>query len=139
MAESNLELAKKGFEEYNRSGFMGVIDLMEELDRLDPDYLFHIQEGLPTAGTYHGVEGYKKVTTEWDEAWSSFTIEPTEYIEVDEDRILVPVRQQAVAKGSGLEVEADFFYVFIFREGRYWQMHLYYDRAAAERAIAEPG
>jgi hypothetical protein len=76
MPETNLEIARRGFEEYNRTGPSGVIDLMVRLDRLHPDYLFHVQEGLPTAGTYHGIEGYTKVTTEWNEAWSSFTIIP---------------------------------------------------------------
>lgn len=59
MADSNLEVSKRGFEEYNRTGPSGVIDLMIRLDRLHPDYLFHVQEGLPTAGTYHGVKGYQ--------------------------------------------------------------------------------
>jgi ketosteroid isomerase-like protein len=139
MPDSNLALAKRGFEEYSRTGPSGVVDLMIRLDRLDPEFLFHVQEGLPTAGTYHGVEGYTKVTTEWNEAWSSFEIIPKEWIEADEDRIMVVVDQEAVARGSGVEVAAEFFYVLLFRDGRYRQMRLYGDRPSAERAMEEAG
>lgn len=139
MQASNVEVAKKGFEEYNRSGPSGVVDLMIRLDRLHPDYLVYVHDDLPTAGTYRGVEGYTKVTTEWDEVWSSFTITPREIVEADEDRIMFVVDQQATAKGSGLTVDAEFFYVLLFKDGRFWQMHMYGDRESAERALEDAG
>jgi ketosteroid isomerase-like protein len=135
MAGSNLEPTKRGFEEYNRAGPSGVIDYMIRLDRLHPDFFFFVDDELPTAGTYRGINGYTRVTTEWEEAWSSFKIHPKEFIEVDEDRILVVVDQEAVARGSGVEVAAEFFYVLIFKDDRIEQMRLYDDRAKADSAI----
>jgi hypothetical protein len=73
---------------------------------------------------------------DWLEAWSEFTIHPREIEELDEDRYLVAAEQEAVARGSGIEMKGEFFYTVTFRDGKVIGTGLFADRAAAERKSA---
>jgi hypothetical protein len=78
------------------------------------------------------MDGYRKATREWFEVWSSVEIEVREVVELDGDRIMVVAHQRATAKGTGIEVEAPFHYVFCFDGDKVRQFHLYNDRSRAE-------
>ena len=137
MAETRREIARKGFEVYNERGPDAFIDYLVGIDMIHPDFLFHVQEDLPNGGSWPGIKGYNQMTGIWLDAWAEFKIEPHEFIEASTDAILIPVRQHAVAAGSGMEVDGEFIYVMLFRDGRVSEIHLYADRAAADRAIEE--
>jgi ketosteroid isomerase-like protein len=50
--------------------------------------------------------------------------------------MLIPSTQRAVARGSGIEVSGEFFWLVLFRGDKIEQMHLYTDRRLAEEAAA---
>jgi hypothetical protein len=136
MAETKVELARKLFEAYDEEGPGGVIDFLAKVERIHPDFLFHVQEDLPNGGDWRGIEGYTEMSRTWLEAWTEFRVDPHEFIEITEESLLVPLTQRAVARGSGIEVAGEFFYVLLFRDGKVEQVRLYSDRGQAERAAS---
>jgi ketosteroid isomerase-like protein len=136
MAEREIELLRRGFRVYDEAGPSGFADYLAREDLIHPDFLFHVQDDLPNGGDWAGIEGFQEMSRSWLEAWEKFSVEPHEFIEVGEEAVLVPLTQTAVAKGSGIEVAGEFFYVIHFRDGKVEQIRLYSDREQAERAAA---
>jgi len=136
VSEREVELARRGIEAYNRLGPSGFIDFVVREHAAHPDLLWHIQEDLPNGGDWVGFDGFEEMSRSWLEAWESFSIEPGEFIEANDDAVLVPATQRAVARGSGIEVEGQFFWVLLFRDGKIAQLHLYVDRTLAKCAAA---
>jgi ketosteroid isomerase-like protein len=72
-------------------------------------------------------------------AWEDFRIEADEYLELDEERVVVLVHFTGRGKASGLEIEhlqGKGAHVFHFRDGRVTRRVVYFDR---DRALAELG
>jgi ketosteroid isomerase-like protein len=122
---NHVELARAGFEAFNRGDIAAVIEL------LDPDVEVHSVAEVGEEGTYHGHQGYLDWTTIWLEAWSEFSVELLEVEEVDDENVLVHTRQWGRGQGSGLEVEQRGVYLFTVRGGKAVRVHLYADRESA--------
>ena len=117
-----VEEASKG---YGSGGLDGVVALVH------PDGHAFIQEDLPNGGRWDGPEGFAAMVREWGEAWEEFGFEILDLEEYG-DRELTRVRQRGVARGSGMEIEMELYYVWGARDGRIDLWHLYIDRAQAE-------
>lgn len=126
---------ERGLRAFNASGPTAFIDLLVRLDAIHPDFLMSIQPDLPNAGEWRGIAGFYEMARNWLEVWDEFKVYPLEVIELSEGRFLVPVKQRAVAKGSGMEIGGEFFYTMEFRDGRVSHIGLYADRSPAERAL----
>lgn len=132
MAESNTELIRPGFDAYNEKGPEGFLDWISAEDLMHPEFVFHIQEDLPNGGEWKGVEGFREMSRLWLEAWAEFSVKPVDSSEGPEGQVLLEVEQHAVARGSGLELDAPgFFYVVLWRDGKVTDMHLLNDRDRA--------
>ncbi len=131
----NVDLIRSGFEVFRREGPEALLALA------DPDIEVHAEQGLVNAGTYRGTDEFLRWQQRWLDAWEEFTAAPREFIEVSDHLVVVPLRQVATGKGSGIPVEMDINYLFEVRGGKITRFHLYadVDRAvAAARRIAEP-
>ena len=135
MDVTNREVVERAFEAFNRDGPQGYVDYLVEADKAHPEFTTYMQPDLPTGGTYEGVDAYLKVAGDWFESFDSFAAVPVEYVVADPDRFLIVCDQRAVAKVSGLELSAFFYYVVVFDGGRVRELHIYADRAGAERAL----
>ena len=98
---------------------------------LHPDGHAFIQEDLPNGGRWDGHEGARNMLREWREAWQEFGFEILEVEEFGE-RALTRVRQHGVARGSGMEIDMELYYVWAARDGKVDLWHLYLDRERAE-------
>jgi ketosteroid isomerase-like protein len=85
--------------------------------------------------TLRGHDGVAAAFRDWFEAFEQFTIEPEDFI-AHGDRVLVPMRQRARGKGSGLEIEERFFQLFTVREGKIFRFEEYSEEADARKALA---
>jgi ketosteroid isomerase-like protein len=132
----NVELLRLGFEVYEREGIEALLPFA------DPEIEIYIEAGLGGAGTYRGHEGFMRSAEEWLEAWREFSLEPTDFIEVGGSIVVVPNRQVATGRGSGVRVEGEITYLFEFRRGKATRFHTYAEKEraleAAERLAAEP-
>lgn len=71
MSHENVELARRGLEQFLRTG-------KPPWDYIDPEIEIHDHD-VPDGGTYHGSDGFLVWIGHWAEAWESFAIEPEQY------------------------------------------------------------
>jgi ketosteroid isomerase-like protein len=122
---NRIELARAGFEAFNRGDVDGVLEL------LHPDVEVHSVAEVGEEGTYYGHQGYIEWTGIWLDAWSEFRIELLEIEDVDDENVLVHSRQWGRGKGSGVEVAQNGIYLFTVKDGLATRLHLYADRESA--------
>ena len=82
-----------------------------------------------------GHDGVAAAFRDWFEAFEEFTMEPEDFI-ARGDRVLVPMRQRARGKGSGLAIEERFFQLFTVRAGKIFRFEEYPEEADARKALA---
>jgi hypothetical protein len=139
MSTEPAELIVGGFRAFNQGGPETFIDYLTGMDAIDSDFVMEIQEDAPNGGQWQGVAGFQQMSRIWLEAWKEFEILPGEPIEMAADRYLAPVRQRVIARGSGMELEEDFFYTFELSEGRFKRVGLFMERSLAERHLGVAG
>jgi ketosteroid isomerase-like protein len=71
---------------------------------------------IPDAGVYRGHSGYTQWLEDWADAWSEFSLEPEEFIDVD-DRVVVVLQMRATGRGSGVTVRRKDAMVVEVRDG----------------------
>jgi ketosteroid isomerase-like protein len=123
-APGNLELVKAAFDAYGRGDLEGVADFA------DPAVVVTQLAELPDAETFHGRRGLIEVIEAWEAAWDDVRIERLHTREVG-DNVLTTVRQRARGKGSGVEVEGVFTFVFTVKAGKLVRWQMFADEAKA--------
>lgn len=121
---------------FNNGGAEGYFSFLRGHDALHDDFVMYIQDDLPNGGEWKGEDGFRRMVDLWMEAFDEFEIKPSDPIEMGAGRYLVPVRQRVVAKGSGIELEADFFYAVEVDAGLHRRIGLYSERGLAEEALS---
>ena len=129
MPPSNVELARRAF------GAVEADGLGAALDFLDPDVEFEPpDEALEHRGSF---KGHDAVRERWDvlfEPFSDVRIDAEEFLEADEETIVVVFRIHARGKASGVPVEMQLAHVLTVRDGRAVRLKAYLDPDEAKRA-----
>ena len=107
-------------------------DLEAALEEMHPECEVRPVEATETL---RGHDGVAAAFRDWFEAFEEFMMEPEDFI-ARGDRVLVPMRQRARGKGSGLEIEERFFQLFTLREGKIFRFEEYSEEADARKALA---
>jgi uncharacterized protein len=92
--------------------------------------------GVEARETLRGHAGVAAGFRDWFEAFEQFAIEPEDFV-AHGDRVLVPMRQRARGKGSGLEIEERFYQLFTLRDGMVFRFEEYSEEADALEALRE--
>jgi ketosteroid isomerase-like protein len=103
-----------------------------------PDIEFVIAEG-PTPGRWTGLAGLAQAWRSYLSAWEGYTAEAEAFMEIDDERILVPHRNRGRGRGSGMDValmNPRGASVFHIRDGKVTRLVTYVDYA---RALEELG
>jgi hypothetical protein len=102
----------------------------------DPHYISAVGEA--PAGTsrrvVHGIDGFIRTFSDWLEAWEAWTFTPTEFREVDEERVLVEADIAARSKTHGADMVIPGNNLLTFREGRLAKLELFLRREDALEA-----
>ena len=102
----------------------------------DPEIEFAFADG-PEPGSWRGLAGMAEGYRDWLRAWEDFRAEPEQYLVIDDERILVLVRNSGRGRTSGLEVEShSVANLFHLRGGKVTRIVVYLDRG---RALADLG
>jgi uncharacterized protein len=128
MENENVELVRRGLEAMNRRDFDAVMALV------DPEVVAHIPVEMANEGTYRGRDEFRTMMETWLEPWDEYRAEPHEFI-ARGDAVVVPLRQSARGKGSGVEVEMEAAFVMTARGGRLVAWRLYADPAEALASV----
>jgi hypothetical protein len=158
MSEENVEVA--------RQIFPGTIDMVPLFD--DPALLAAMREGFerfvepdmvtigepntipmgdfdaglksgPAGSIANGIDGFLNFWREWLSAWETWVLGPPEYIDVDENRVLLVYAVRARSKTHQVEMAIEGGNLLSFREGKLTRLELFFDRAEALKAAGLSG
>jgi ketosteroid isomerase-like protein len=127
----NVDLVRSIYADWERGDWSHV-------ERADPEIEYVLADG-PERGSWKGVAAMTKTWSSRLSAFDDFRVNVSEYRELDEERVLVFVRQYGRGKSSGLDVDgmggraAALLHV---RNGRVTRLVLY---AVSDRALADLG
>lgn len=124
------ELLRRGYEAFAAG------DVQSALELIDTDVEVAVFTDRPDMGrqTYHGHAGFFENLGEMTDVFDDFGFKVQE-IDENGDRILVTVRVTGRGKGSGVEINARLFHLWILRDGRAIRFEIYNDRDQAEAAL----
>jgi ketosteroid isomerase-like protein len=71
---------------------------------------------------------------EWGAAWAEWSIEPEEFLDAD-DQVVLVFRMHATGRGSGVELERRDAIVYTFRAGKIVRLDYYNKREQALEAV----
>jgi ketosteroid isomerase-like protein len=131
MSEENVELVRRAFAELG-----GYPARVQEgaLDRWTaPDIEIDLSAVYPDAPVFRGLEDWRNFMglLPWGD---SLKLEPEQYFDVDDERVLVFMRVTAEGEGSGVPVEMRNAHEFRIRDGLFAAWKIYADRADALEA-----
>jgi ketosteroid isomerase-like protein len=129
MASEHLDIVRAIYSDWERGDFSSAA-------WADPEIEFAFAGG-PEPGNWSGLAGMSEGYRKWLKAWDGFRAEPEEYLVLDEERVLVLVRNSGRGRTSGLELEErSVANLFHLRRGKVIRVVVYLDR---ELAFAELG
>ncbi len=126
--ESNIELMRRGYEEFVATG-----ELSDE--RMDPEFVWDMStfRGWPERQTYEGIEGAREFLAAWTGAWEDWEMAVEELHEAG-DKVVAVLRQWGKAKATGMPVDMLFGQVWTYRDGKQLRMQMYANPDDAKRA-----
>jgi ketosteroid isomerase-like protein len=130
VTSANLELVRSLYPAWARGEWQSV-------DWAHPQIEFVAADGPDQGRRARGVENLGNAWRDFLEPWQEWRVEPEEYRELDDERVLVLVKLGGRGKSSGLEVEhvhAHGANLFHIREGKVTRLVLYWNR---ENALAD--
>jgi ketosteroid isomerase-like protein len=129
MSQENVEIVRRVYEAFNREG------LDAAFEHLHPDFEYDLSAAIgPYAGMYSGRETVRKMLEDLFSAWEYMHVEPEDFIDVGDDRVLVPTRGRGRGKGSGIEIEGRPSAIWTVRDGQLIRGAVFNDRAEALEA-----
>lgn len=127
MSQQNVDIVRKVWDAWS-------VGDPAALSLLDPEVLYE-DDMLPDhAGeTYRGIEGVLKAWARWTEPWGEYETE-LEWLRDAGDDVVSCHRVRARGKGSGVDIEGRYAYLWRFREGKVTYLKSFGDAAEALKA-----
>ena len=125
----NLDLVRSIYAAYERG------DFRTPADEFAPDFEWVQLRAVVEPGTHRGLEARDRAFRSIFEVYENFRIEPEEYIDAG-DRVIVVARSHGTARGSGMQLDQRFAYVWTVRDGKPVRMEQYASRDEALKALA---
>src|SRR5688572_473621 len=122
MSEQNVEIVRRGYEAFAR----GEIDF----ETLDSEIEWRGPREFPDlAEAHHGHDGVRRYMAKLFEAFDDYYMAAEEFLDLDNDRVLVFAREGGRGKGSGAAVETNpTAHLYTLRNGKAIRMQSYWDR-----------
>jgi ketosteroid isomerase-like protein len=103
MSQGDVEKFRDALKAFNRG------DVQAALKDMDPKVEWRTPQILPDAQTYYGHEGVRAWWAMWSDAFTDLRLEPGEFKDLGEGRVLVSVRALGRGRESGAEVNVSFY------------------------------
>ena len=110
MSEENIQILRRGFEHWNRTGTL-------DTDLFAPDAVLDNSEGIIDPGVHRGPEAIAEYAAALTAIWTSQRVEPEELIPVGPNRVLVPQKIVSIGR-DGIEVVARTTSVFTLQDDK---------------------
>jgi ketosteroid isomerase-like protein len=131
MSQENVEIVRRGIEQFNRD-FTSEEEL--DLDLMAPDAVFDNSNAAFDAAVYRGHGGMREFMSLLQGMWKLQQGEPQEFITVDEDRVIVPIRIVSVGR-EDVETVAHAAIVVTVGGGKITYMKAFQSKADAIEAV----
>ena len=132
MSQENIAIIRQAFEAFSRGDTGGVLAVCAE------DIVITQAPEVPIgAPEQNGHAGVLEAFALWPEQWDDFRIEMERVVADPGDHVVVTTRQSGRGKQSGVEVAANFTYVFEVRDGKVAEWRIYVTDADALASLAE--
>jgi ketosteroid isomerase-like protein len=129
MSQENVESARRAVEIYNTHD----VAALQGITTNDVEFRTFL-EGRAEAEPLRGHEGVEEWQRSESEAWESLKVEPSEFRDLGENRVLVVGELRGRGRASGLELNAPAASVLEMRESKVCAFHAYTSRAEALEA-----
>ncbi len=97
------------------------------------DAEWQTSDELPLGGVVRGRDAIMENFAQIPNYWSSFSVEPSEFLEMGDENVLVRGTQRATGKGGSFE--APFLHLMRFRDGKVVRGEFQGDSAKALKAL----
>ncbi|HWG09136.1 MAG TPA: nuclear transport factor 2 family protein [Solirubrobacteraceae bacterium] len=129
MSQENVEIVK----DFTRLFEQGDRDEWREF--FAPNVVWDTSaSGMPAAGIFHGHEGIVRFFRDWLGTWRDYAIAAREYLDAG-DSVVVVFRQRGTGRGSGVEIDRDFFGVYDLSGHKVVRFRLFESRVEALKAV----
>jgi uncharacterized protein len=122
----NADAAKNAYEAFSK----GDLDTLKEGFAEDAEW--QTSDELPLGGTTRGRDAIMENFAQLPNYWSSFSVEPAEFIEAG-DKVIVRGTQRGTGKGGSFE--SPFLHLMEYSEGRVVRGEFHADSAKALKAL----
>jgi ketosteroid isomerase-like protein len=129
VSRQNVDLIRRGFEHFVATGEPAWDTLHDHVEARDHD----IMDGRE----YRGHAGVRQCLFEdWAAAWSDYSAQPEEFIDVDDERVIAVFRIKATGRGSGIEIERRDAILYVLRDQQVIRVDYYNNKQQALEAAA---
>ena len=136
MSEENVEIVRRAFRDaLNRDPSLDET-WRDASDFYDEDFVYREDPSWPGAGTFRGIEAFRKVTSNYAEAFEKMTLELERTFDAG-DCVVAFIRFWARGK-DGAEAEMHQAGIFTVSDGRLASWQVVFDRDEALRAAGLP-
>ena len=128
MSRENVELVRNLSEHFVATGEPAWDMLHEHVEVRDHD----IMDGRE----YRGHADVRRwLFEDWASAWSAYSAEPEEFIDVDDERVIGVSRVKATGRSSGAELDRQDAIVYVVRDGQIVRVDYYNSKQQALEAV----
>ena len=110
MSQENVEVVRRGYEHYQRTG-------EPDYSVLDPEIVYDVSRRTFDPGVHHGHDGVRKAMSRFAEQWKTMQIEPQDFVDGGDD-VIVSIRLVGIGRESGVETTANAAHVWTLRGGK---------------------
>ena len=134
MADSRYELVQQVCADWSRGDLEAAITFIDENASWEPSGRF-----IGSGETYRGHDGVRRFWDIFREPWESISLEPLDFTEVDQERILTRTRFRGTGRASGLVTETELYVIWTIANGKLSRYQSFADRDRALEAAGDGG
>jgi len=134
MSRENVERLRSLYADWAEGNFWTTGDYVDPEVEFEWGWAFAEIGGMDSEGRAHGLNQLTAVWLDWLKPWERFTVEAEEFVDIDDDRVLVLYRRRARMRGTDSTIEHKGGTVWTLRDGRAVHIVDFDDRAKALEA-----
>jgi ketosteroid isomerase-like protein len=127
MSQENVEIVRRGYEHFNRSGEV-------DFNALDPAVVYDLSRRTFDPLVFRGHDGVREFLRLIREQWGSRRMEPQNLIDAG-DKVVASVRLVGVGRQSGVETTGNTAHVWTFSKGKVVRLTVFQTMEEALEAV----
>jgi ketosteroid isomerase-like protein len=130
MSQENVEIVSRAWEKMKRGDLDGALVIHAPNISMDLT-----AGGRVEGGVYHGQDEIRRAYEIWASPWESMVLEASEFIDADDDQVVVCFESRGRSADTGLDFTRESFWVYELRDGRVVRIREFQTRQQALEAV----